>query len=62
MLRMENVTYVYEDNTVALKGVNIDLRKGKKNRNSRIKRLWEVNNVHVILRAFKTHNRQSGLQ
>ena len=30
MLRMENVTYVYEDNTVALKGVNIDLRKGKK--------------------------------
>lgn len=30
MLRMENVTYVYEDNTVALKDVNIDLRKGKK--------------------------------
>lgn len=30
MLRMENVTYVYEDNTVALKDVNIDLRRGKK--------------------------------
>lgn len=30
MLRMENVTYVYEDNTVALKDVNIDLTKGKK--------------------------------
>ena len=30
MLRMENVTYVYEDKTVALKDVNIDLKKGKK--------------------------------
>lgn len=30
MLRMENVTYVYEDKTIALKDVNIDLTKGKK--------------------------------
>lgn len=30
MLRLENITYVYEDKTVALKDVNIDLRKGKK--------------------------------
>lgn len=30
MLRMENVTYIYEDNTVALNDVNIDLTKGKK--------------------------------
>ncbi|WP_326906509.1 energy-coupling factor ABC transporter ATP-binding protein [Sedimentibacter sp. MB31-C6] len=30
MLKTENVTYVYEDNTVALKDVNIDLTKGKK--------------------------------
>lgn len=30
MLRMEDVTYIYEDGTVALKDVNIDLTKGKK--------------------------------
>lgn len=30
MLKMENVTYIYEDKTVALKDVNIDLTKGKK--------------------------------
>ena len=30
MLRMEEVTYIYEDGTVALKDVNIDLTKGKK--------------------------------
>ncbi len=30
MLRIENVTYVYEDKTVALKDVNIDFKKGKK--------------------------------
>lgn len=30
MLKMENVTYVYEDKTVALKDINIDLKKGNK--------------------------------
>lgn len=30
MLKMKDVTYIYEDNTVALKNVNIDLNKGKK--------------------------------
>ena len=30
MLRMEEVTFIYEDGTVALKDVNIDLTKGKK--------------------------------
>ncbi|NYB75029.1 energy-coupling factor ABC transporter ATP-binding protein [Sedimentibacter hydroxybenzoicus DSM 7310] len=30
MLRMEDVTYIYEDGTVALKDVNIDLKKGAK--------------------------------
>lgn len=30
MLRMEDVTYIYEDGTVALKDVNIDLKKGRK--------------------------------
>ncbi len=30
MLKMENVTYIYEDKTVALDNVNIDLTKGKK--------------------------------
>ncbi|MDD2495631.1 MAG: energy-coupling factor ABC transporter ATP-binding protein [Tissierellia bacterium] len=30
MLRIENVTYIYEDKTVALKEVNIDLKKGRK--------------------------------
>lgn len=30
MLKAENVTYVYEDKTVALRDVNIDLTKGKK--------------------------------
>ena len=30
MLKMENVTYVYEDKTIALDNVNIDLSKSKK--------------------------------
>ena len=30
MLKMDNVTYIYEDKTVALKNVNIDLNKGNK--------------------------------
>ena len=30
MLKMENVTYIYEDKTIALNNVNIDLSKGKK--------------------------------
>lgn len=30
MLKMEDVTYIYEDGTVALKDVNIDLQKGRK--------------------------------
>ncbi|MDF2676579.1 MAG: putative enzyme [Bacillota bacterium] len=30
MLKMENVTYIYEDKTVALHNVSIDLSKGKK--------------------------------
>ena len=30
MLKMENVTYIYEDKTIALDNVNIDLNKGRK--------------------------------
>lgn len=30
MLKMENVTYIYEDKTIALDNVNIDLSKGRK--------------------------------
>lgn len=30
MLRIEDVTYIYEDGTVALKDVNVNFKKGKK--------------------------------